>query len=130
MQTSVNERIKLIIETLFNGNISSFSNAIDVKRTTINSIIGEKQTAPGYNIIRNIGEISSPKINLDWLILGIGEMYSSGENNISISQTNSNNSQINESEVIIRLLAQLEEKDRQLREKDKQIETLLNSLTK
>ena len=130
MQTSVNERIKLIAEKLYSGNITAMAKATYISRTTINSIIGEKEVSPGYDVIRKIAEISSPKINLDWLITGAGDMFLDGsaEKNISIlhNQTNSNNSnKVNDSEVIIKLLAQLEEKDRQIAARDKQITDLI-----
>ena len=141
MQTTVNERFREIVKKLYNGNITTMAKATFISRTTINSIIGEKEVAPGYEVIRKIAEISSPKINLDWLITGSGEMLADTlpEKNISAqNNTNSNiGSQINDSAVIIKLLAQLEEKDKQIAEKDKQIaerakevQTLLALLSK
>lgn len=46
MQTTVNERIKLISEKLYNGNITAMAKATYISRTTINSIIGEKKYHP------------------------------------------------------------------------------------
>lgn len=74
MYTTVNERFRMIAEKLYNGNITAMAKATYISRTTINSIIGEKEVAPGYEVIRKIAEISSPKISLDWLITGAGEM--------------------------------------------------------
>ena len=74
MYTTVNERFRMIAEKLYNGNITAMAKATYISRTTINSIIGENEVAPGYEVIRKIAEISSPKISLDWLITGAGEM--------------------------------------------------------
>ena len=71
MYTTVNERFRMIAEKLYNGNITAMAKATYISRTTINSIIGEKEVAPGYEVIRKIAEISSPKISLDWLITGV-----------------------------------------------------------
>lgn len=74
MYTSVNDRIREIANKLYNGNITAMAKGTFISRTTINSIIGEKEVSPGYEIIRRIAEMSSHKINLDWLITGEGEM--------------------------------------------------------
>lgn len=77
MYTSVNDRIREIANKLYNGNITAIAKGTFISRTTINSIIGEKEVSPGYEIIRRIAEMSSHKINLDWLITGEGEMLKS-----------------------------------------------------
>ena len=130
MYTTVNERFRMIAEKLYNGNITAMAKATYISRTTINSIIGEKEVAPGYEVIRKIAEISSPKISLDWLITGTGEML---VNTISVAQNNTNSnigSPVNDSAVIIKLLAQLEEKDRQIAARDRQITDLIEILKK
>lgn len=45
-----------------------------VSRTTLISIIGEQQSAPGYETLRRIIDMSSPRISIDWLLTGQGEM--------------------------------------------------------
>ena len=77
MQITVNERIKKIAEKLYGDNISAMAAALCVKRSTLQDIVAGKQSKPGYEIIRQIAEISSPKISLDWLILGVGNMFAS-----------------------------------------------------
>lgn len=91
MYTTVNERFRMIAEKLYNGNITAMAKATYISRTMINSIIGEKEVAPGYEVIRKIAEISSPKISLDWLITGAGEMLvntTQPDKNISVAQNN------------------------------------------
>lgn len=135
MYTTINERFKIIAEKLYGGNITAMAKATFINRTTINSIIGEKEVAPGYEVIRKIAEISSPKINLDWLITGAGDMLVDvpQDKNVSVAQNNTNSniaSPVNDSAVIIKLLAQLEEKDRQIAARDKQITDLIEILKK
>lgn len=77
MQATVNERIRHIANTVYSGNITAMAKATLISRTTINSIIGEKEVYPGYEVIRRIAEISSIDISLDWLITGKGEMLKS-----------------------------------------------------
>lgn len=72
--TIVNERIKEIIDVVFKGNITSMARASFISRTTLSSIIGGKMVTPGYDVIRRIAEMSSPRISLEWLISGEGQM--------------------------------------------------------
>ncbi len=74
MQNSINERIRDIANIVYSGNITAMSKSTLISRTTINSIIGEKEVYPGYEVIRKIAEISSINISLDWLITGKGSM--------------------------------------------------------
>lgn len=126
----------MIADEIFNGNITSMAKRTFISRTTINSIIGEKEVAPGFEIIKRIAEMSSPKINLKWLILGVGDMLEediSQDKSISAAQNNTNSNignQVNNGAVIIRLLAQLEEKDRQIAARDGQITNLIELLKK
>ena len=83
-ESTVNERIREIINTFYNGNVTAFAKASFVSRTTLNSIIGTKEVNPGYEVIRNIGEISSPKINLRWLVSGKGDMAEITNDNVSL----------------------------------------------
>lgn len=74
VNTTVNERIKEIIDTVFKGNITSMAKASFVSRTTLSSIVAGKMVTPGYDVIRRIGEMSSPRISLEWLVSGEGNM--------------------------------------------------------
>lgn len=72
---SINERIRKISEIFYNGNITSMAKSTLISRTTINSVIGEKQVSPGYDVIRRI--LEAPPLNdisSDWLIFGNGPM--------------------------------------------------------
>lgn len=78
-QTTVQQRIRQIIDVCYGGNITAMSKATFISRTTISSVIGEKEVSPGYDIIKKIADISSPKISLEWLITGEGSMLKSVE---------------------------------------------------
>lgn len=51
---SVQERIRKIADELFNGNISAFCRAVDVKQPTMNTILGERQSKPSYDVLSSI----------------------------------------------------------------------------
>ena len=70
----INSRIQAICDDLFGGNVTQMAKASFVSRTTLISIMGEQQSAPGYETLRRIIDMSSPKINIDWLLTGRGEM--------------------------------------------------------
>lgn len=126
---TINERFRIIVEKLYGGNITAMAKATYISRTTINSIIGEKEVSPGYEVIRKIAEKSPPKISLDWLITGAGDMLV-GTSQDGTTASNNIASQVNEGTVIIKLLTQLEEKDKQIAARDKQITELIELLKK
>lgn len=133
LQTSINERFKEIAEKLYNGNIKAMAEQTDISRTTLQDILGGKKSNPGYKIIRHIAEISTPKISLEWLILGVGSMFATEENNAPIVQNNTNSnigSQINDSNVLNRLLSHIEKLEKQIEQKDKEINRLVTLLEK
>lgn len=75
----INSRIQAICNECFGGNVTKMAKASFVSRTTLLSITGEQQSAPGYETLRRIIDMSSPRINIDWLLTGRGEMVLSGE---------------------------------------------------
>lgn len=79
IQSTVQQRIREIINVCYDGNITAMSKDTFISRTTISSIIGEKEVSPGYDVIRKIADISSHKISLEWLITGEGSMLKSEE---------------------------------------------------
>lgn len=85
---AINERIRKILADVFHGNVSAMAKATYINRNTLNSIVGEKEVTPGYDVIRRIVEMSTPQISIDWLITGNGEMIDapSVDANVSASQ--------------------------------------------
>lgn len=70
----INERIKTICDVVFKGNTTQMAKATYISRTTIISIIGEQQSAPGYDVLRKIVEMPTVDISEKWLLTGEGEM--------------------------------------------------------
>lgn len=70
----INRRIKAICDDLFNGNLTQMAKTSYISRTTLISIIGDQQSAPGYDVLRKIVEIPTANINEAWLLTGKGEM--------------------------------------------------------
>ena len=80
---TIQERIRKIAEELFEGNISAFCRAINVKQPTINTIIGDRQSKPSYDVLCNVLNAKALNISSDWLMLGKGEMLLSGSHFIN-----------------------------------------------
>ena len=70
----VQERIRKIVDELFNGNISAFCRAIDVKQPTMNTILGERKSKPSYDVLLNIVNAKALNISAEWLLNGEGDM--------------------------------------------------------
>lgn len=70
----VQERIRKIADELFNGNISAFCRAIDVKQPTMNTILGERKSKPSYDVLLNIVNAKALNISAEWLLSGEGDM--------------------------------------------------------
>lgn len=129
MFETINERIKHILDTLYKGNVTAMSKATYVKRTTLSSIVGVDGNTPGSDVIMKIAEITSYRISMEWLIRGVGEMFLDKKDSIKYqinSGSNINNSPVNDSDTLNRLLGLVESKDKQIEEKDKQINALLD----
>ena len=128
MFTTINQRIKAVLDTVYGGNVTAMAKGTYIKRTTINSIVGPSETSPGFEVIAKIGEISSPRISMEWLVRGVGDMFLDSIRYQINSGSNITNSPVNDSDTLNRLLALVEAKDSQIEQKDKQINTLLNIL--
>ena len=74
MQTTINQRIKVISEKLCNGNISELSRIAGVNQPALRDIVGSKQAKPGFEILNKIVDSSILNINAGWLLTGKGEM--------------------------------------------------------
>lgn len=83
----INSRIRAICDDVFGGNLSQMAKATYISRTTLISIIGEQQSAPGYDVLRKIVEIPTVDINEAWLLTGKGKMYLENEPQPEISYT-------------------------------------------
>lgn len=91
---TIQERIRKIAEELFEGNISAFCRAINVKQPTINTIIGDRQSKPSYDVLCNVLNAKALNISSDWLMLGKGEMLLSKSRFIKTKPTSNNDIKI------------------------------------
>jgi hypothetical protein len=94
---TINERIKILIDTLEDGVASKFANKIGVARTTISSMIpkgrGDNPSKPSFDILEKI-VAAYPSVSAAWLLGGEGEAPKGQErrDNSSNSASNANNS--------------------------------------
>lgn len=79
VNVDVCSRIKEISDKLFNGDIVEMAKASYISKAQIMCLINNDEQ-PDYDVIRKIAEMSSPKINIEWLITGEGEMLDNGDN--------------------------------------------------
>lgn len=70
----INERIITILEKVYNGNASNMARDLDIKRSTLGSLINPPYCSPSYEILERIAKNASYKINKDWLLTGEGYM--------------------------------------------------------
>lgn len=74
--STINERIQLIANELFESNIRLFEKECGLKPATLKHIVKGRLSKPSYEIIESIcGTIVH--LNIDWFIIGRGEMLKS-----------------------------------------------------
>ena len=82
---TINDRIKRIVNELFNGNTSSFARQINVPQPTLKDIVGGKLSTPRADVLEKIFGDKSLNISAEWLLGGEGEMIK------NISENSENN---------------------------------------
>ena len=157
MKNTINQRIKEIVNQLFDGNKASFAKQVNVRPTTLyNCLKKENPSMPSGEILEKI-VAKIEDLSAEWLLTGKGEMLKTGDISITDSpQTMANTgtqgdncNQINGlsektvakysenyQDIIKKMQVQIDKKDEQidvfvnrLNEKDKQIDHLINQLT-
>ncbi len=73
---TINERIEMIIDSLFDGKKSAFASAINTTPSVIDNIVGKRKSKPSFDIVNKISTIED--VNIEWLITGRGEMFKQG----------------------------------------------------
>lgn len=74
--SNINERLQTIINELYNGNVSEFERASDIKPYTVKNIVGSRKTKPSYDMLESILR-NNVQISASWLLTGKGEMFKS-----------------------------------------------------
>lgn len=92
MEKSINDRVKILIKELdFNPN--SFSSELGITPPIIYNIVGGKRNKPSFDLLVKICN-KFEQVNLDWLVLGTGDMFRGvieEHENIEISDKTSQN---------------------------------------
>ncbi len=110
---TINERFGKIIRVLYGGNKSAFASAIGVTPSVVDNIVGRRQGKPSFEVVEKVSALA--EVNTEWLITGKGDDFdfrSEEEKTQPPRQT---------SEIEIRLLDMLEQKDNVIREQAKEI---------
>lgn len=110
---TINERFGKIIRVLYGGNKSAFASAIGVAPSVVDNIVGRRQGKPSFEVIEKVSALA--EVNTEWLITGKGDGFdfrSEEEKTQAPRQT---------SEIEIRLLDMLDQKDNVIREQAKEI---------
>ena len=68
---NINERIKELISLLADNQQNIFSETTGIKASTLNGIIGKRQSELSFKHLRKILD-AYPKVNAQWLLYGIG----------------------------------------------------------
>lgn len=89
---SIQERIQIIVDKLFDGNKNKFAKAINEAPTSISNILGGRQSVPSAKFLESITN-SIENINSTWLLTGNGEMLTS---DIKKDDTDTDESNISE----------------------------------
>lgn len=74
METTVGQRITLLIEHFCKGNEKRFAESLGVSPAVINNYTnGKQQSKPGFDMLYKICK-TYPQVQIEWLISGQGEM--------------------------------------------------------
>lgn len=114
-QSTINERFKTIAEICYKGNVTAMAKSTFVKRTTLVTIMAD-DSQPSYDVIRKIAELSTPRISMEWLIRGTGDMLLEETAGVTVRDTQhtivGSNNAGGMSEDFVKAL--LDEKDKQI----------------
>lgn len=81
--SNINERIKKILDSDFEGNVSEMARNCGIPQPTLNNIVGNRKSKPSFeNIERLVNSIEL--LNTDWLITGNGEMLKTSDSSVKI----------------------------------------------
>jgi len=70
----INDRIKIIVDTYFQGNVSRFCRDTGIKQSTMNEILGKNHASPSIATLEKILNGCTVKVSSDWLFTGEGSI--------------------------------------------------------
>jgi len=76
-QVSINERIQRLIADFENGNQKAFSTKLGIAASSLNGIVGARQSDPSSKILNRILDVYS-NVNAEWLLMGREPMIKQG----------------------------------------------------
>lgn len=113
---TINERFGKIIRTLYGGNKSAFAAAIGVAPSVVDNIVGKRQGKPSFDVIEKVSAIA--EVNIDWLITGKGTAFDfSRSSDVEVTTP----SAASGNDMVDKLLAIIQEKDKTIREQAEEI---------
>lgn len=74
---SINERIQRLIDDFENGSQKAFSNKLGIAASSLNGIVGVRQSDPSSKILNRILDIYA-NVNAEWLLMGREPMIKKG----------------------------------------------------
>lgn len=78
--TTINERIQIVVNELFDGNRSELCRKSGVPIGTMSSILGERQSSPNIDILQLIySAIAEFPVSVEWFFTGKGDMKRKGD---------------------------------------------------
>ena len=73
-ESTVNQRVRELIDVMYNGNISAFCKEVNAKQSSISSTVGGRMSSPSFDLLKSITTVICD-INTEWLLTGKGEMF-------------------------------------------------------
>lgn len=122
----INDRMKMLINAVSNGNKRAFSQLVGVTPTVLENIVGTRQGKPGYDLLEKTA-FAIENLNTNWLLTGRGSMFQDDQHKEPTQPIPTASSDA----VTLRLMDKLDEKEaqidqlqRELREKSEALAVL------
>ena len=117
---TINERFGKIIRILYGGNKRAFATDIGIAPTVVENIVGKRQGKPSFDVVEKVCALAN--VNTEWLITGRGEPFDFSNDEGQTSDTSSSAPPIEQKgDMVDKLLAIIQDKDRIIREQAEEI---------
>lgn len=88
--SNINERLRKILNTKFQGNVSEMARQYGIPQPTLNNIVGNRMSKPSFDNIERLVN-SDETIDIRWLITGKGAMLKTEKDSIAVQPEDNNN---------------------------------------
>ncbi len=117
---SINERFGKIIRILYGGNKRAFATDIGIAPTVVENIVGKRQGKPSFDVVEKVCALAN--VNTEWLITGRGEPFDFSNDDKQTSDISISTTPVEQNEDMVdKLLAIIQEKDKIIREQAEEI---------